>query len=181
MTSAKPLTALAGFIFSAVILAAGYASFGLWPTLLFAFGFVGGWIAWILAPALSTWADIRLAFYVTLVLFVFHRIEERVSNFFPALQDITGVATPAILSPQVILLVLASVGGWLSIPFLMARGHAFGRYLAWTFFVSMGVTELAHFAFPLIVGGQYGYFPGMASVVALAPAAWWGAYLLARR
>ena len=86
----------------------------------------------------------------------------------------TGVPTPAILSWDVILLVLLSVGGWLSIPWLMNRQPDVGRYLAWTFFTSMGVTELAHFVFPVIVGGPYGYFPGMASVLLLAPAAWWG-------
>ncbi|WP_206110744.1 hypothetical protein [Pannonibacter phragmitetus] len=58
----------------------------------------------------------------------------------------------------------------------MARGYAFGHYLAWTFFVSMGVIELAHFVFPLFGGRSYGYFPGMATVVLLAPVAWWGIY-----
>lgn len=109
-------------------------------------------------------------------------MEERFSGFFDRLEEITGVATPAILSWDVILLVLLSVGAWLLAPIALERWPPVGRYLAWTFFASMGVTELAHFVFPLIVAGPYGYFPGMASVVLLAPAAWWGmARMLKRR
>jgi hypothetical protein len=52
--------------------------------------------------------------------------------------------------------------------------------LAWTFFTSMGITELAHFLLPLLTTEPYGYFPGMASVVVLAPLAWWGMWRLAR-
>jgi hypothetical protein len=49
-----------------------------------------------------------------------------------------------------------------------------GYYLAWTFFASLGITELAHFVLPLFSEQPYGYFPGMATVVLLAPSAWWG-------
>jgi len=45
----------------------------------------------------------------------------------------------------------------------------------------MGITELAHFVFPSFTNKAYGYFPGMASVVLLAPVAWWGMYRLSRR
>jgi hypothetical protein len=38
----------------------------------------------------------------------------------------------------------------------------------------MGITELAHFIFPVLVNEPYGYFPGMASVLVLAPRTWWG-------
>lgn len=48
-------------------------------------------------------------------------------------------------------------------------------------FTAMGVTELAHFAFPLFVAEPNGYFPGMASVVVLAPVAWWGMWRLSGR
>ncbi len=94
-------------------------------------------------------------------------------DFFPALSKITGVPMPDTSSPMVFALYALS-GAWLLIPYLMKRGREFGWFLAWTFFTSMGVIELAHFAFPLFTGSPYGYFPGMATVVPLVPAAWWG-------
>ena len=63
---------------------------------------------------------------------------------------------------------------WLLIPYLLRRGHELGYYLVASFFMSMGTTELAHFAFPLWIDRPYGYFPGMFSVILLAPTAWWG-------
>lgn len=60
-------------------------------------------------------------------------------------------------------------------PFLVIHRVAFGYYLAWTAFAAMGITELAHFLiFPFLRGEPYSYFPGMASVILLAPVAWWG-------
>jgi hypothetical protein len=170
---------IGALIFSLAILGFGYVALGAVPTFLFAFGFIGGWIAWVSVPSRGVWRDIRWPFFVSLALFVVHRIEERVTGFFPALSDLTDVPTPAISSPAVIGLVLCSVGAWLFIPYTMSKDQPIGRYLAWTFFVSMGVTELAHFAFPLFSGSGYGYYPGMASVVLLAPAAWWGMRRLA--
>lgn len=174
------LTAIIALVFSIIILVIGYITFGIWPTLLFSLGFIGGWIAWMLLPTNGTWKDIKVPYFLTLLLFIGHRVEEKVMDFFPALQEITGVPTPDILAPQVIGLVLTSVGAWLAIPFVVARNFAFGYYLAWTFFVSMGVTELAHYFFPFVTGGPYGYFPGMASVLFLAPVAWWGMVRLSR-
>ena len=96
------------------------------------------------------------------------------------LSMITGNPVPEISSPALILLVLASVGGWLLVPFLVKRGYSFGYYLAWTFFSAMGITELAHFVFPLLLDKPYGYFPGMVSVLILAPTAWLGMRRLAK-
>jgi len=169
-------TSIVTLLFSLAILAVGYAAFGFWTTMIFTVGFLGGWIAWMVVPSNGEWSDIRVPYFVTLILFLGHRVEERVMGFFAALQAITGVETPEILSWEVILLVFTSVGAWLLVPVLVARRNAVGVYLAWTFFVSMGVTELAHF---LVVGGPYRYFPGMLSVALLAPAAWWGMVRLA--
>jgi hypothetical protein len=43
----------------------------------------------------------------------------------------------------------------------------------------MGITELAHFVFPFFRAAPHGYFPGMLTVLALAPAAGWGVRKLA--
>lgn len=63
---------------------------------------------------------------------------------------------------------------------LIKRHFEFGRFLAWTFFASMGITELTHFAMPVLANEPYGYFPGMLSVFILAPLAWWGMARLLR-
>lgn len=169
-----PATILGASLFTLAVLGLGYVSFGFWTTVIFTSGFLGGLVLWLLVPSVAPYAAVRVPFVVTFALFVLHRIEEKASGFFAALAELTQVPTPQIISWQIILLVVASVGAWLLVPFLMKRRSEFGYYLAWTFFAAMGITELAHFVFPLIKGGPYGYFPGMASVLLLAPAAWWG-------
>lgn len=166
--------------FSALILWLGYVAFGAWTSLIFSSGFLGGLLLWWLFPGPPALAEVRTPYWITLALFLVHRVEERFSGFFAALSNLTGGPTPPILSWPVILLVLTSVGAWLLVLPLLKRGSAFGAYLAWTFFAAMGVTELAHFVFPFVVDGRLGYFPGMASVVLLAPVAWWGMFRMAR-
>jgi hypothetical protein len=168
------LVKISAIIFTLATLGLGYAAFGFWTTMIFTSGFLGGLVLWLIFPTKAPWSSIRVPYFLALILFIVHRIEEKTMNFFAALSDITGVQTPEILSWQVVSLVLISVGAWLLIPYLVKRGYGFGYYLAWTFFAAMGITELAHFIFPIIKGGSYGYFPGMASVVLLAPIAWWG-------
>lgn len=160
---------------TAAIITIGYILLGLVPMALFAFGFVGGLAIWLFARDDATFADVRLPYFLTLGFFVLHKIEERELDFFPALSQLTGVPMPQVGSPMALLL-YALAAAWLLVPLLMRRGYSFGHYLAWTFFVSMGVVELAHFVFPLFEDRPYGYFPGMASVVPLASVAWWGLY-----
>ncbi len=175
-------TVIIAFLFTIGLLTVGYVSFGIWTTFIFASGFLGGFILWIMFPSKATFASIKTPFWVTFLLFVFlHRVEEYFFKFQEQLSVITGNPVPNITSPALILLVLASVGGWLSVPFLIKHGYSFGYYLAWTFFAAMGITELAHFVFPLFLDKPYGYFPGMVSVIFLAPTAWWGMTRLVKR
>lgn len=109
-----------------------------------------------------------------------HKLEEKYTDFFSRLSEITGVPVPETNSVQVYLL-YAFAGAWLLIPYLVKRKYSFGYYLAWTFFTAMGVTELAHFILPFFTDKPYSYFPGMASVILLVPAAWWGIYRLSRK
>ncbi|MES2034705.1 MAG: HXXEE domain-containing protein [Pseudomonadota bacterium] len=175
---ASAATILIAILFTATVLALGYLSFGFWTTMIFTSGFAGGLLLWLIIPARPPYEAIRAPYWLTFGLFVIHRVEEKLAGFFAALSRLTHVPTPDILSWNVILLVALSVGAWLAVPVLLKRGIAFGYYLAWTFFAAMGITELAHFIFPLIAGGPYGYFPGMASAALLAPAAWWGLWRL---
>lgn len=164
---------------TAAIIALGYVLLGLAPMALFALGFVVGLALWLATEDDATFLDIRAPYFLTLGLFVLHKIEEREFDFFPALSRLTGVPMPQEGSPFALLL-YALAAAWLLVPFLMPLRHAFAYYLAWTFFASMGIIELAHFGFPLFDDRPYGYFPGMATVVALAPAAWWGLYRMKR-
>ena len=168
--------------FSIAILVLGYVSFGLWVMLIFSSGFLTGLILWLLLPTETSWSYLKVPYWLTLVLFMAHRVEEKISDFFKILSDVTNTPAPDIISVQIILLVSLSVIGWLFIPLLIKRGKQFGYYLAWTFFTSMGITELAHFVvFPFLIDKSYGYFPGMISVVFLAPVAWWGIYHLLKK
>jgi len=166
-------------LFTVAVLLLGYFMLGILPMFLFAFGFLGGFILWLIVPTNASFANMKVPFFTTLAFFVLHKVEERYMNFFPRLSEITGVPVPETDSFLVYLL-YASAGAWLLIPYLVKRGYEFGFYLAWTFFTAMGVTELAHFFFPFFTKGPYGYFPGMASVVILAPTAWWGMYRLSK-
>jgi hypothetical protein len=169
----KPLTVLFALLFTLVVIILGYVMLGLLPMFLFAFGFLGGFILWLTIPSRVLFTNIKVPYFLTLGFFILHKFEERYMDFFPRLSEITGVPVPDTNSFLVYLL-YAFAGAWLLVPYLVKRGYGFGYYLAWTFFTSMGVIELAHFVFPFIEGGTYGYFPGMLSVILLAPTAWWG-------
>ena len=171
------LWVMAAFCLSAGTALLGYIMLGILPMLIFSVGFIGGFLLWIFVPSELSWSSIRIPYFLTLAFFILHKQEERYMDFFPALSKITGVPVPDVSSPLVILL-YAAAAAWLFIPFFIARNHEFGYYLAWTFFTSMGVVELAHFIFPLFIEAPYGYFPGMVSVVILAPIAWWGLRLM---
>lgn len=166
-------------LFTLAVLIVSYVLLGLLPMFLFTFGFLGGLILWFIIPTDASFRSIRAPYFLTLAFFVVHKLEERFLGFFPALSEITGVPVPESGSFLAILLYMFAVA-WLLIPFLVGRAHQFGYYLAWTFFTAMGVTELAHFIFPFFSAKTYGYFPGMASVVVLAPVAWWGMWRLSR-
>lgn len=174
-------TVIAAVALTVATLGMGYWALGLATMLIFTAGFIGGLLLWLVWPTGGSWADVRAPYWIALSLFVIHRVEEKQMEFFAFLARVTGVPTPAVTSVPVILLVAVSAGAWLLVPVLMRRSRPIGRYLAWTFFASMGLTELAHFlVFPWFDPTGVGYVPGMGSVVALAPVAWWGMWRLAR-
>lgn len=175
----QPVTLISAFLFSAAILALGYWSFGFVTMLIFTSGFIGGFLLWILAHSDVSFEHIRIPFYVSFVFFIFHRVEEKYFGFFDFLSEYTGEPKPEVQSFKVVALVLLSVGAWILIPYLVKRKIEFGYYLAWTFFASLGITELAHWCvFPLFDDFLFDYVPGMFSVLFLAPVAWWGIFRL---
>ena len=175
----EPTTIILAGAFTAIALMLGYTALGIWPAFIFTFGYLGGLIIWLFKPIRATFRQIGIPYFLTLALFIVHKIEERERDFFPALAELTGVPVPDATSLPAILL-YGIAGIWLLIPLLVWNQYAFGYYLAWTFFTAMGITELAHFIFPLFKEQPYGYFPGMWSVIPLAPAAWWGMWKLSK-
>ncbi|CCV15087.1 hypothetical protein [Mesorhizobium sp. STM 4661] len=176
-----PLIA-AAFGFSLLVPFLGYLYLGPLYALLFLVGYLGGFVLWIAAPPGASWRSIRLPYWLTLAAFVLlHKVEENRTAFFEAVSArVTGTPVPEVSLGLILALLVIPVGAWLAIPLLVRRDPEFGRFLAWTFFASMGLTELAHFIMPMLANEPYGYFPGMASVVVVAPLAWWGMSRLAR-
>jgi len=176
----QTLTTIFALLFTLAVIVLGYIMLGIIPMFLFAFGFLGGFILWLIVPTKNSFGAFKIPYFLTLLFFVFHKFEERYMDFFPRLSEITGIPVPETNSFFVYLL-YTFAAAWLLIPYLVKKGYNFGYYLTWTFFTSMGVTELAHFFFPFFTTQSYAYFPGMASVIILAPVAWWGIYRLSHK
>lgn len=174
-----PRTILFALLFTIAVTVLGCILLGTIVMFLFGFGFIGGFLLWLLVPAAPTFAAIKIPYLITLGFFAAHKFEERHFDFFPALSKITGIPAPESGSPLAVLL-YAFAAFWLLIPYLIGRRIQFGYFLAWTFFASMGITELAHFAFPFFNPEGFGYFPGIVSAALLVPAAWLGLWRLSR-
>lgn len=169
-------------LFAFVIPLLGYVYLGPLYAVLFATGYIGGFAIWSAAPAEAPWAAVRTPYWLTMLAFLLlHKVEENRTAFFQVVSDkITGDPVPDVTVHLMLSLLVLPIGAWMAVPALVKRGAAFGYFLAWTFFASMGFTELAHFVLPVLANEPYGYFPGMASVVVLAPLAWWGMWRLSR-
>ncbi len=176
-------TIVIALLFSFVIPAIGYFYLGWLIASLFLIGYLGGFVVWLTAPQIASWSSIKVPFLSTLSAFlILHKVEENRFKFFEVVSEkITGIPVPEVTAFLIIGLLILPIGTWIITPFLIKRGYPFGYYLAWTFFVSMGITELAHFFLPFLTKDPFGYFPGMASVFVLAPLAWWGMYRLSRK
>lgn len=178
------LVVLAAFSITLLTLTFGYLSFGTLVASVFAAGYLGGFFLWFILPANPIpFSALKGPYWFTLGVFVFlHKVEENRFKFFDTVSEITGMPVPSITSVPLAMLLVLGVIPWLFIPYLINRKYSLGYYFSWTLFASMGITELAHFlVFPFLVGGSYRYFPGMISVLLLAPMAWWGMWRLAHR
>ncbi|MBX9768440.1 MAG: hypothetical protein K2X47_14295 [Bdellovibrionales bacterium] len=143
---------------------------------LFLVGYFGGFLLWLLIPNQPGWSRIKTPYWATFAIYIFlHKVEENKMKFFEVLgEKVTGIPVPEVTPTLVIGLLILPLGAWVSIPYLVKRNSPLGYYLAWTYFMSFGVVELAHFAFPLLTEEPYGYFPGMFSAALLAPVGLWG-------
>ena len=173
-------TIILALLFTLLIPAIGYYYLGVLYATLFLIGYLGGFVIWLLVPSKASWTLLKVPFWLTLLAFLFlHKVEENRLKFFEVVSEkITGGTVPEFTVGLVIGLLILPIGAWLIIPLLVKRGYELGYYLIWTLFVSMGITELAHFFLPFLTNEPYGYFPGMISVFILAPLAWWGIWRL---
>lgn len=112
----SPKIVAGALLFTLAILTVGYLAFGLITDLIFASGFLTGFIIWLFVKAEPSFDQIKIPYWGTLLLFILHRVEEKMTNFFDKLAEITNVPTPDIASFEVITLVIISVGAWLAIP-----------------------------------------------------------------
>lgn len=172
----RPTHIACAFAFSLVIPAFGLFYLGPLVAGLFLVGYLGGFAGWIIFRGEASWASLRWPYWITFAIYLFlHKVEENRMKFFEVLgEKITGIPVPEISPIMIFGLLILPLTAWLAIPWLVKRKHPLGTFLAWTFFVSFGIVESAHFIFPLLTGEPYGYFPGMASAAILAPAGWWG-------
>lgn len=178
----KKRTLLGALGFSLLVPLFGYHYLGALYGLLFLLGYLGGFAFWIATPARTSWQEVKLPYWLTLAAFLLlHKVEENRTQFFEAVSTrITGIPVPDVTWSLILALLVIPVGAWLAIPVLLRRNHDFGRFLAWTLFASMGLTELAHFIMPMLANEQYGYFPGMISAIVIVPLGWWGMWRLSR-
>ena len=177
-----PAVTMGGLAFALLVPALGWIYLGPLYAALFLVGYGAGFLLWTLLPSRTPWSAIRLPYWLTLAAFLLlHKVEENRTEFFEVVSaKITKTAPPEVSVGLMVSLLILPIGAWLAVPYLVRRDNEFGRFLAWTFFASMGITELAHFLMPIWANETYGYFPGMASVFVLAPLAWWGMWRMAR-
>lgn len=171
-------------LFSLLIPVFGYFYTGWLIALLFLIGYFAGFFLWLFIPAKVPYASIRAPYRATLLVFILlHKVEENRMKFFEVVGDkITGIPVPEVTPLLVISLLILPIGAWLLVPYLVKRSYDIGYYLAWTFFTSTGLIELAHFVvFPFLTGEPYGYFPGMITALPLAALGWWGMWRLSKK
>ncbi len=180
----QPLTIIFAFVFSLLIPLFGYLYTGWLIALLFFIGYLAGFFLWLFFPTKVSYSAIRAPYWATLLVFILlHKVEENRMKFFEVVGDkITGIPVPEVTPLLVTSLLILPIGAWLLVPYLVKRGHDIGYYLAWTFFTSTGLIELAHYiVFPFLTNEPYGYFPGMWTALPLALLGWWGMWRLSHK
>ncbi|WP_439478364.1 hypothetical protein [Brevundimonas sp.] len=83
----RPETIAAALAFTCLIIGLGYAAFGLWTSLIFSSGFLGGFLLWLTVGGTVNYRSIRAPYWLTLALFAVHGSMKRSaasSQRFPA-------------------------------------------------------------------------------------------------
>lgn len=163
---------IATFVCVAIVLLGGLALAPL-VALVFGIGFFSGLALWLARPGGITWDRLKVPYAVAILAYIIHRIDEEVSAFVPAMEELTGQRAVDVVSPTSILLVILSLG-WMLSPLLVRLGHPLGQFGAWSLFATFALVEPWHFIFPLLTAEPYGYFPGMVTAPIIIAAGLWG-------
>ena len=164
---------IAATLFCGAMTVLGHLALGPLVALVFGIAFFGGLAFWLARPGVVAWARVRIPYFAALAAYVIHRIDEGVSGFVPAMEDLTGRQSADVLSAPSILLVLLSLA-WMLSPLLIRKGHPLGHFGAWSLFAAFALVEPWHFIFPILAPEPYGYFPGMITAPIIIAAGAWG-------
>jgi hypothetical protein len=168
-----PLHALVATLFCVAMTVLGHLALGPLVALVFGIAFFGGLAFWLARPMIVTWARVRIPYFAALAAYVIHRIDEEVSGFVPAMEDLAGRQAADLLSAPSILLVVLSLA-WMLSPLLVRKGHPLGHFGAWSLFAAFALVEPWHFIFPILTPEPYGYFPGMITAPIIIAVGAWG-------
>jgi len=158
-------------LFTVFIMAVTYLMLGIVPMIVFSIFLIGGFIAWIKTtyhiPVNPN--KIIIPYLLSVIFFIIHVCEEYLSDFSGSMSELSGFHIPE--KNFLLIAAFAAPVFWLSGAVLLLKRNPFGYYLTWGFFIAMVYSELAHFVFPFIKDGKFGYFPGMyTALLPLIPA-----------
>jgi len=115
---------VAALLFSLTIPALGHYYLGPFYAILFLIGYLGGFLAWLIARAQPSWESIRIPYWTTMGAFLLlHKVEENRTAFFEVVSEkITGDTVPEVTVGLVLGLLILPIVSWLVIPALVRRG-----------------------------------------------------------
>jgi uncharacterized membrane protein YvlD (DUF360 family) len=151
--------------FTVVYIANLYGESGLRVTMIVGGAMIGGLVCWLL----TTWrrpADPRriLPIYLlTLGLFFVHLIDELLFGFSGRIAALFAVHWTE--RDFVLTLMLYGPMLWLGAAVGLRYRNGFSNFIVWFILFGMLIGEPAHLLFPVLEGGRYHYFPGLATAL----------------
>lgn len=167
---------IVAFIFGSLVFT--YFLLGVFPSIIFAIAFAGGFILWMKTTYHTPINPTRLIlpYLITIILFILHVYEEYLTDFELVITDLSGIE----VEESSFLTVAAFFGPiiWLLGAILLVKRTDLGYFLLSFFFVAMALAELSHFVFPFLQSNHFHYVSGMyTAALPLIPAGY-GLYVL---
>lgn len=171
-------TVIVAVVLAAVVVAAGYpflGSIAIAGAGLFAVSLIPWRLTTYGRPA-DPW-PLVVPYLITVILFLIQVGEEYLSEAWKAF---TRIGQP--LTEHTFFLGAASSAPifWLLGLILLCLRTEIGNWMAWVFAVALGIVDAAHFVFPFMDTGHFGYFSGLYSAILLVPAGWYLGFRLYR-
>lgn len=153
-----------------------YLSIGVLYAAISSIGYFLGFLFWQHFSSCVAWRAIKAPYIFTLLTLLI--------NWSSLFESSSGRAENALIASvndeRTLWFLAIQLLVWLVFPFLLLRDNSLGSYFAWAFFTTMGVTEFTTFVVPVLLNVSLSYFPGMVSVLVIAPLAWWGIWRMIR-